>query len=285
MMRSTIHVVSAGDYWPLMVATDEARRQWFLPGLPGPLQRRRFRRPPARLVRDLLASGPQPRSVLVDAVGKDLWARSASISTWSGCRRRGPGSAGGLISTGWPKTGSHSLAIAIEAAIEWLIRRYLGGFGPALVTDIGTWAGMPMDRILPTLDRMDLRRFRGRGRQGVGRRQTDASAGCRRAAPVRFLPVWDAILLVHARRKAVIAEDAPPDHLQHQDSPVDAHVHGRRFSGRNVAIRRQTSPAQSIRADPEKVEAGTGGGSQSSCGVPRLRLEVRGSRFRTSQTD
>jgi hypothetical protein len=30
------------------------------------------------------------------------------------------------------------------------------------------------------------------------------------AAPVRFLHVWDAILLVHARRKAVIAEEHRP---------------------------------------------------------------------------
>ena len=36
MMRSTIHVVSATDYWPLVVATDEARRQWFARVYRGP---------------------------------------------------------------------------------------------------------------------------------------------------------------------------------------------------------------------------------------------------------
>jgi hypothetical protein len=29
-------------------------------------------------------------------------------------------------------------------------------------------------------------------------------------APVRFLPVWDATLLVHCRRKAILAEDRRP---------------------------------------------------------------------------
>ena len=41
----------------------------------------------AETVRDLLASGPQPRSVLVDAVGQDLWAGVLS--------RHGPGAAVG----------------------------------------------------------------------------------------------------------------------------------------------------------------------------------------------
>ncbi len=36
MMRATIHAVSASDYWPLMVATREGRRQWFLRVYRGP---------------------------------------------------------------------------------------------------------------------------------------------------------------------------------------------------------------------------------------------------------
>jgi hypothetical protein len=73
MMRSTIHVVSARDYWPLMVATDEARRQWFARVYRGPHNEADFA-VASETVRNLLASGPQPRSVLVDAVGNDLWA-------------------------------------------------------------------------------------------------------------------------------------------------------------------------------------------------------------------
>jgi hypothetical protein len=100
--------------------------------------------------------------------------------------------------------------IAQEAAIEWLIRRYLGGFGPAVAADIATWAGMNVDRILPTLERMDLRRFQAEdGKELVDVKRMPLPAPDVKA-PVRFLHVWDAILLVHARRKAVIAEDHRP---------------------------------------------------------------------------
>ena len=207
MMRSTIHVVSAGDYWPLLVATDEARRQWFTKVYRGPYSEEDFAAA-SETVRRLLASGPQPRSVLIDAVGPDLWAgihvnmvRVPPSGTWD--RRRAD--LYGLAEHWIPRP-----AIAEDAALEFLIRRYLGGFGPAVATDIGTWAGMHVDRILPILERMDLHRFQAEdGKELVDVKRMplpDADV----AAPVRFLHVWDAILLVHARRKAVIAEEHRP---------------------------------------------------------------------------
>ncbi len=207
MMRSTIHVVSAGDYWPLMVATDEARRQWFTRVYRGPYSETDFAAA-SETVRNLLGSGPQPRGVLVDAVGNDLWAgiqldmvRVPPSGTWE--HRRAD--LYGLAEHWIPQP-----AIASHAALELLIRRYLGGFGPAIAADIGTWAGMHVDRILPTLERMDLRRFQAEdGKELVDLKRTplpDADI----AAPIRFLHVWDAALLVHARRKAVIAEEHRP---------------------------------------------------------------------------
>ncbi|HUP16705.1 MAG TPA: winged helix DNA-binding domain-containing protein [Acidimicrobiia bacterium] len=207
MMRSTIHVVSASDYWPLMVATDEARRQWFARVYRGPYSEEDFAAA-SETVRDLLGSGPQPRSVLVDAIGNDLWAgihldmvRVPPSGTWE--RRRAD--LYGLAEHWIPRP-----AIAMDAALEVLIRRYLGGFGPAVATDIGTWAGMHVDRILPTLERMDLRHFHAEdGKVLVDIKRMplpDADV----AAPVRFLPVWDAALLVHARRKAVLGEEHRP---------------------------------------------------------------------------
>ena len=207
MMRSTIHVVSARDYWPLMLATDQARRQWFARVYRGPHTEADFAAA-SETVRSLLGSGPQPRAVLVEAVGNDLWAgvhvdmvRVPPSGTWE--RRRAD-------LYGLAEHWITPTAITGEVGLEWLIRRYLGGFGPALATDIGTWAGMPIDRIVPVLERMGLRRFRaedGKELVDVNRLPLpDADV----AAPIRFLPVWDAILLVHARRKAVIGEEHRP---------------------------------------------------------------------------
>ena len=147
----------------------------------------------SKTVRNLLASGPLSRSELVDAVGKDLWAgiqldmvRVPPSGTWE--RRRAD--LYGLAEQWIPRP-----AITAELAIEWLIKRYLGGFGPALATDIGTWAGMPMDRIIPALERMDLNRFMADdGKELIDLKRMplpDADI----PAPVRFLPVWDAISL------------------------------------------------------------------------------------------
>jgi hypothetical protein len=101
------------------------------------------------------------------------------------------------------------LAAAVDpaAAREHLVRRYLGGFGPASVKDVASFCGWTAGAAREVLGGMGLRRFR------------DASGGelldLPRAplptpdspAPVRFLGQWDAVLLVHARRAQVLPEE------------------------------------------------------------------------------
>ncbi len=209
MMRATIHAVSARDYWPLMIATREARRQWFLRVYRGPYGDADFKAA-NETVRALLQSGPKPAAILMEAVGRDLWnsvgiyldlVRVPPSGTWD--RRRAD--LYGLAEDWIPPT-----EITREAGVEWLIRRYLGGFGPAAATDIGTWAGLPVDRISPILERMDLRSFEAEDGKVLLDLKRAPLPDPEVNAPVRFLPVWDAILLVHARRKAVIAEEHRP---------------------------------------------------------------------------
>jgi hypothetical protein len=69
---------------------------------------------------------------------------------------------------------------------------------------------MHVDRILPILERMDLRRFQTEDGKELVDVKSMSLPDADVAAPVRFLHVWDAILLVHARRKAVIAEEHRP---------------------------------------------------------------------------
>ena len=84
------------------------------------------------------------------------------------------------------------------------------GFGPASRKDIANWAGISMTRLAPALDLMTLRRFRDeRGGELVDLPRAplpDADA----PAPVRFLPTWDATLLVHARRTRILPERFRP---------------------------------------------------------------------------
>src|ERR671930_327767 len=94
--------------------------------------------------------------------------------------------------------------------MEHLVRRYLQGFGPARPTEIADWASLKVTAIRPALERLDLRRFRDEhGKELVDLpRAPLPDPGT--PAPVRFLPVWDATLLVHARGTQILPERYRP---------------------------------------------------------------------------
>ena len=97
-----------------------------------------------------------------------------------------------------------------SAGLEHIVRRYLGGFGPASVPEIADWAGIPAAALPPVLARLSLRRFRDEN----GNVLVDVPRGplpdAATPAPVRFLPTWDATLLVHARRTQILPERYRP---------------------------------------------------------------------------
>ncbi|HUO46467.1 MAG TPA: crosslink repair DNA glycosylase YcaQ family protein, partial [Acidimicrobiia bacterium] len=75
MMRSTIHLVSAADYWPLTIAIRRARREWWLRVQPGKPDRGALEAA-AEQVADFLADGPRHRRQIEQLVGKEA-ARGA----------------------------------------------------------------------------------------------------------------------------------------------------------------------------------------------------------------
>ena len=103
LMRSTIHLVSRRDYWPLAVAI-RAR----LPTRARVYKKSEseFERAAAR-VRAFLADGPKRDREIADALGPETW-RPASASGRSSCasRRRVPGSGAAPSSRRTPRTGS-----------------------------------------------------------------------------------------------------------------------------------------------------------------------------------
>jgi hypothetical protein len=94
--------------------------------------------------------------------------------------------------------------------IEHLVVRYLGGFGPAPVRDIANWAGLPAGSVRPAVEALDLRRFHDeKGHELVDLPGAPLPEADTRA-PVRFLPTWDATLLVHCRRTQILPERFRP---------------------------------------------------------------------------
>ena len=86
------------------------------------------------------------------------------------------------------------------------MRRYLGAFGPARPAEIADWAGVPVARLAAAIESVATRRFADEsGRELVDLPDAPLpDEGV--AAPVRFLPTWDATLLVHARRTQILPE-------------------------------------------------------------------------------
>jgi hypothetical protein len=205
LMRTTIHTVSARDYRPMALGLRPAQRAWWLRLQKGAFTARDMERQAAK-VRAALASGPRNvRELAAIATGYyGLWVdlvRVPPSGTWE--RRRAD--LYGLAET-WlgPSEASE------QAGLELLVRRYLGGFGPSALKDVASWAGLPPATLLPAVDRLELRRFRDEQGGELLDLPRAALPPADTPAPVRFLPTFDATLLVHARRTGIVPEQYRP---------------------------------------------------------------------------
>ncbi len=206
LLRGTIHVVSRREYWPWAEAIREPRREWL---------RRAWPRLAAldgeqidETLRGALRDAPRRRNDLVDLVGKDGFqaadldlVRVPPSGTWELRRADLYG-----LAEDWVGPNDADA----EAGRELLVRRYLAAFGPARAADIQGWAAIGLPRIEAVLERLELRRFRDeQGRELVDLPRAPLPDP-ETPAPARFVPVWEAMLLVHARRTGVLPEEFRP---------------------------------------------------------------------------
>jgi Winged helix DNA-binding domain len=208
LLRGTIHIVSRRDYWPWLEAIRKPTFAWFRRVAPS-ADHRRLRRD-AEKVRTALGDGPRRRDELVALVGKDRWpgvnlyvdlVRVPPSGTWE--HRRADLYA---LADDWLGPSDASA----DEGVELLARRYLGAFGPARVADIQNWGRLDPGDLKAALGRLDLRWFRDE----EGKELVDLPRGAlpppETPAPARFVPTWDAMLLVHARRTGVLPESFRP---------------------------------------------------------------------------
>ena len=208
MMRATIHLVSKRDYWPFVVGIRRAQRTWWLRTHGRDLDPRKVSAND-RKARRAFAGGTLTRAELEAVLDERLGAaglfldlvRVPPSGTWE--RRRAD-----LYALAEDWVGPES---ATEAnGIELLVRRYLQGFGPARPAEIADWASLDVKTVRQALERLELRRFQDEdGRELVDLPRLPLPDEDT-PAPVRFLPVWDATLLVHARRTQILPERHRP---------------------------------------------------------------------------
>jgi Winged helix DNA-binding domain len=208
LMRTTIHLVSATDYWPLAVAVRQARRDSWMKAIGSRGVTVAELEAAAGRLRERLREGPVRRAELDAIVGKGnaipagLWldlVRVPPSGTWE--RRRAD-----LYAAAEDWLGPPTDTVTPDDGVEHLVGRYLTGFGPATAADIADWGGLHPSAVTPVLERMELRRFVDERGQVLVDLPRAPLPDPDTPAPVRFLPTWDAMLLVHTRRKGVLAE-------------------------------------------------------------------------------
>ena len=211
LMRGTIHAISARDHGPFAAAITEPMRAW---------ARRAYR------------GDDFGRDDLVDRVRTSLRGRTMRPAELQELRGKAPDATwatlhldAGLLrippSGTWERRRADIYGLAddvitaddgpvTESPLAHLVRRYLGGFGPAGVRDIGLFAGVPITLLKPVVEGMELRTFRDEAGGTLMDIPDGPLPGPDTPAPVRFLPTWDAALLVHARRTLVLPERYRP---------------------------------------------------------------------------
>jgi winged helix DNA-binding protein len=205
MMRATIHLVSKADYWPFTAGIRAARTAWW--ERVHPKADPKEMKAAARKLRRFLADGPRRAKEVEEHLGRE---KALGIGAYVDLVRVPP-------SGTWDQRRADLYGLAEDwlgpddakpdEGLELLVRRYLGGFGPAYRTDIADFAGVPMGVVKPILERIELRRFRDENGKELLDLPRAPLPDPDTPAPPRFLPVWDATLLVHARRTQILPEE------------------------------------------------------------------------------
>jgi len=208
LMRTTIHMVSRRDFWPYAMGVRRARREWVIRTRGSEVSEAEMIANDERL-RSALADGPRTVKELGELgagfVGNiGLWVdlvRVPPSGTWE--RRRAD-------RLGLAETWLGPCDATEDEGLTHLVRAYLRAFGPAPWRDIASWAGISVTEA----------RRGGEGLTLVGYRDDDGRPlvdlpdaelpDPDLPAPVRFLPHWDANLLVHARRTGLLPEAHRP---------------------------------------------------------------------------
>jgi DNA glycosylase AlkZ-like len=269
LLRGTIHVVSRQDFWAFALAIRTAREAWW----------RRVDRPHAHTL-DLDAAVAATRAFLAGTTRTHAELTQHFALLGGAPAARGVGTRLELTRVPpagtWERRRAHTFALADEwvgppdtteeDALAHLAQRYLAAFGPAARRDLADWAGLPVRALRPALDRLELRRFVDEAGTELLDLPDAPLPPADTPAPVRFLPTWDAVLLVHARLTGVLPEHYRP-RIFSTKTPhsfgtflVDGAVAGRwRFDGGRVLTepfeRLDASVNRELGAEAERLAA------------------------------
>ena len=217
LMRGTIHLASADDYLALRPVLQALVEQRFHTGSP-------FGRNLASIDldevvaagRELIEEKPRTSGELRRLLGKrwpsaDGDSLAYAISYLLPVVQVPPRAVWGKGGQARRTTVQHWLGREMAASTEpdEIVPRYLAAFGPATVMDMQNWSGLTklreaFERVAPRLHVLH---------DDDGRELWDVPGGPlpdeTTLAPVRFLPLYDNVVLGHAERSRIVPPDAP----------------------------------------------------------------------------
>jgi hypothetical protein len=213
LMRCTLHLVSARDYRRFRAALQPALDKGMRSAVGARLGAVDV---PAVLAASARFFGERPRTfdeLRVWAAARDRTLDVRALAYAVRCSL--PLVQVPVAGSGWAYPGAAAFTLAAswlggtldDDGAEALVLRYLAAFGPATVADAQSWSGLPALKPAFEALRPKLRTFA----DDRGRELFDLPKAPRpdpeTPAPPRFLPEFDNLLLGHADRRRLIAED------------------------------------------------------------------------------
>ncbi len=217
LMRGTLHLVSARDFYAYAVATQDLQR-----GVWNRLQIGKGVEPgEVAALATAFARTPRAKEEVITHLRERMgnvfderfaWLVWRFVSAHADLVSAPPGGR-------WDYGGTDAPYVAArhwiegdgrpseDEAVALLVRRCLAAFGPVTLADVAKFAGQVPARIRPVLDRLapGLRRFNDeQGRILFDLPRAPRPDGDARA-PVRFLPRYDELLISYQHRDRVIA--------------------------------------------------------------------------------
>jgi hypothetical protein len=204
LMRTTIHLVSPADYWPFAIATRAVRRAQWLRSMDFDDAAMQV----AARTLEATLDGPMRRADVEALIGREP---ARAIHNWLDLVRAPP-------SGTWERRRADLYAAARDwlatqepcddedAAMEHLVRSYLAAFGPATRKDVQSFTGLSLTTLKPVLERIGPEQLEDGLLDLPEAPRPDPDT----PAPPRYLPTFDATLLVHARRTQILPEAYRP---------------------------------------------------------------------------